>query len=393
MTDLGQELLGAVERDFTADLRTDRMISKLGRRIDNGGTWSDAEAYAARLGELKSRALQSNITADRLPDGRMSRELAEEILTPTLTENYRLALEASAQVQESLNESAGLGLKAVRPELNTERIQGLVDRIGDSEDFEDVAWLLGDPVVNFTQAVADETLEENVEFHADAGLSPRIERIAEGNCCKWCAELEGEWDYDDRPSDIYRRHENCRCQVIYKPVKGQYSDAHTKKRFETERDARIDHAERLANREQAMYHRRIGVRGKEVIDQPTYNKLTKDFLRTGGEIRRGGEDEAYLKPSQGAAYFRGERLAIFRDDATVSEVLEEMYHDFQERKELFSEYPDDEVDVLREIDAARYVMSLEHRYKITEPEMEELRKNLQDNEEKLAELRRNRYED
>lgn len=243
MTDLGQELLGAVERDFTADLKTDRMISKLGRRIDNGGTWADAEAYAARLGELKSRALQSNITADRLPDGRMSRELAEEILTPALTENYRLALEASAQAQESLNEAAGLGLKAVRPELNTERIQGLVDRIGDSEDFEDVAWLLGDPVVNFTQSVADETLEENVEFHADAGLSPRIERIAEGNCCKWCAELEGEYDYDDRPRDIYRRHENCRCEVIYKPVKGPFQDAHTKKKFVTERDDRINRVE------------------------------------------------------------------------------------------------------------------------------------------------------
>ena len=257
MSELGEQLLGAVESDFTNALERDRMIAKLQRRIDNGGTWADAEEYAARLGELKSRALQSHITAAALPEGRMSRELAEEILTPALTENYRMALEAAAQVQEGLNEAAGIGMKAVRPGLNTDRIQGITERIGDSESFEDVAWLLGEPVVNFTQAVADETLEENVEAHVGAGLSPKIERIAEGNCCKWCAALEGEWDYADKPRDVYRRHENCRCQVLYKPAKGRYTDVHTKKKFEAERDERIQRVESLrANKERDDQGRR-----------------------------------------------------------------------------------------------------------------------------------------
>ena len=245
MSELGEQLLGAVESDFTNALERDRMIAKLRRKIDNGGTWADAEDYAARLGELKSRALQGNITAAALPEGRMSRELAEEVLTPALEENYRLALEAAAQVQEGLNEAAGIGMKAVRPKLNTDRIRGITERIGDSEDFEDVAWLLGEPVVNFTQAVADETLGENVEAHAGAGLSPKIIRIAEGDCCKWCSALEGEYDYPP-PEDVYRRHENCRCQVLYQPAKGQYTDVHTKKQFETERDARIAHYEELS---------------------------------------------------------------------------------------------------------------------------------------------------
>ncbi len=239
MSELGEGLLEAIEKDFTEALQTDRMIAGILRKIDRGGTWADAEAYAAKLGELKSRALQNNITAAVLPEGRMSRELAEEILMPALEENYRLVLDAAAQVQESLNQQAGIGLKAVRPEMNTDRVRGLVERIGDSENFEDVSWLLGDPVVNFTQSVADETLEENAEFHAGAGLSPKIERIAEGNCCEWCAELEGEYDYDDKPSDIFRRHENCRCTVVFKPVKGKVSDVHSKKQFETARDARI----------------------------------------------------------------------------------------------------------------------------------------------------------
>lgn len=274
MSELGEGLLEAIEKDFTEDLQTDRMIAGIQRKIDRGGTWADAEAYAARLGELKSRALQNNITAAVLPEGRMSRELAEEILMPALEENYRLVLDAAAQVQESLNQKAGIGLKAVRPEMNTDRVQGLVERIGESENFEDVSWLLGDPVVNFTQSVADETLEENAEFHAGAGLSPKIERIAEGNCCKWCAELEGEYDYDDKPRDIFRRHENCRCTVVYKPVKGKVSDVHSKKQFETTREARIDRIESLRVKKEQEDNARREIRKR--INSGRYSLVLQD---------------------------------------------------------------------------------------------------------------------
>ncbi len=61
--------------------------------------------------------------------------------------------------------------------------------------------------------------------------------------------MEGEYDYDeDVPRDVFRRHENCRCTVVCKPVKGKVSDVHSKKQFETARDARIANSERIAQK-------------------------------------------------------------------------------------------------------------------------------------------------
>lgn len=284
MSELGEQLLGAIENDFTSAIGNDKKIAWLEKRISTAGKWRDAEEYAALLGEHKSRALQKNITAGVLPDGRMTKELAEEVLTPTLTANYRMAVEASARVQESLNEAAGIGMKAVRPELNADRIRGLVNRISAGESFEDVFWLLGEPVVNFTQAAADETLEANVDAHAGAGLSPKIIRIAEGNCCKWCSELEGEYDYPP-PQDVYRRHENCRCQVIYTPSKRVYQDVHTKKKFETERDARIDHSKAIQEKAEREAFAQSIVRAPGKLAEYTPGSLKKELENRGFSVK------------------------------------------------------------------------------------------------------------
>ncbi|MBO7669517.1 MAG: hypothetical protein J6S60_02915 [Oscillospiraceae bacterium] len=284
MSELGKQLLEAVESDFTAGLNSDKKIAWLQKRIEKGGKWRDAEEYAARLGELRSGALQRNITAAMLPEGRMSRELAEEILTPALTENYRLALEAAAQVQEGLNEAAGIGMKAVRPGLNTDRIQGLTERIGNAESFDDVSWLLGEPVVNFTQSVADETLEANVDAHAGAGLSPKIIRIAEGDCCKWCQSLEGEYDYPP-PHDVYRRHENCRCQVIYTPSKRIYQDVHSKRQFESERDARVEHSREIQARAEREAFAQSIVRAPERLADYTPGSLKSELESRGFSVK------------------------------------------------------------------------------------------------------------
>lgn len=136
-----------------------------------------------------------------------------------------------------------------------------------------------------------------------------------------------------------------------------------------------------------LQRRRIGSQGQEIIDKPTYNKLTKDFLRHGGIIIRGKDAEKHLK-KQGAyaSYMTGGNFAFIRDDATVSDVLGEMYHAEQDRKNLFSEYPDNEVLVRREIDAQHYLISVAKKYKIPLEEIEVTRKNLAEYEDQLSQI-------
>ena len=78
--------------------------------------------------------------------------------------------------------------------------------------------------------------------------------------------------------------------------------------------------------------------------------------------------------------------AFIRDDATVSDVLEEMYHAEQDRTNMFGEILTDEVLLRREIDAQKYLLSLTKRYKIPSEEVALTEKNLAEYEQDLKRL-------
>ena len=76
---------------------------------------------------------------------------------------------------------------------------------------------------------------------------------------------------------------------------------------------------------------------------------------------------------------------FIQDDATVSDVLEEMYHAEQDRKHLFGEKVTDLVLLKREIDAQKYLLSLTTKYKIPFEEVELTKFNLTNYERDLQE--------
>lgn len=78
--------------------------------------------------------------------------------------------------------------------------------------------------------------------------------------------------------------------------------------------------------------------------------------------------------------------AFIRDDATVSDVIEEMYHAKQDRIGMFGDKLTDEVLLKREIDAQKYLLSLTKKYKIPIEEVEETKKNLLYYENELEKL-------
>ena len=121
--------------------------------------------------------------------------------------------------------------------------------------------------------------------------------------------------------------------------------------------------------------RKIGSNGQEIIDQATYHKLTNWFVKSGGIIIRGEEAKRHLeKQHASAAYLMGFNAAYILDEATVSDVLEEMYHAKQDRSNKFGVVVDDVVYNKREIDAQEYLLRMTRKYKSPEPECEATRK-------------------
>lgn len=132
-------------------------------------------------------------------------------------------------------------------------------------------------------------------------------------------------------------------------------------------------------------HRKT-INGKQIIDKPTYNKITREFIKNDGIIIRGKDAERMLGKNNSAGYMPGMNVAFIRDNATVSDVLEEMYHAKQDRLNMYGETLTDIVLEKREIDAQKYLISVEKRYKIPIEEMEQTKDNLKYHEERLAEL-------
>lgn len=133
-------------------------------------------------------------------------------------------------------------------------------------------------------------------------------------------------------------------------------------------------------------HRRTNTRGMQVIDKPTYDKLTADFLKHDGLIIRGEEAARHLGDTHYASYLPSLNTAFIRDDATISEVLEEMYHAEQDRKKMFGDTLTPEVLLRREIDAQKHLLALSEKYKIPPEEIEVTKGNLEQYEAELKKL-------
>lgn len=239
--DIVPSLLKKIKSEFEgARLDSEVLKGLLSKLHHNKASYLDANQYAIEIGEILSKALGASLTNEMLPDGKMYYNIAQRVLTDVLGRNYELVSDYAEQVQKNLNSEAKIGLTAQVPELNQDRIDGLVNRLASEESFDDVKWLLVDPIVNFSQSIVDDSIRKNVEFHHKVGLSPKIVRRVVGHPCKWCKSLEGSYNYPEVPKDIYRRHGNCRCTVDYHPGNGKKQNVHTKRWAESQKSAKIE---------------------------------------------------------------------------------------------------------------------------------------------------------
>ena len=280
-TDIVPELNAKIEASFQGYVMKDRQLSKISGRIRDGtASLKDAHDYAERLGENLSRALVNNLTEDKLPNGTLYYNIAQRTIIPNLETNYKLVNEAAELIQKSLDKKAKIGLGVVKADFPKERINGLIDKMTSGELLYDYAvkWL-GEPIINNSESFADDFVEANASFRQNVGLKAKIIRTAAANCCKWCSDLEGTYDYDNRPDDIFRRHENCRCIVTYQSEKTS-QNVWTKRTWTTSK-------EELERRKSAKNPEGISVDERlERIRVLERDKVISSYAAETGEDRR-----------------------------------------------------------------------------------------------------------
>ena len=256
-------ILQEVQEKFERDFGKSEIVRNAFATLEaKKATYKTANEFAIEIGEILSKALGASISADKLPNGKMYYNIAQRLLTDVLGRNHELVSGYASDVQKNLNDKAKIGLKVQVPELNLDRIAGIVNRFSSEENFEDVSWLLGEPIVNFTQSIIDDSIQKNAEFHHRSGLQPEIVRKSYFHCCEWCQEVQGNYKYPRVPKDVYRRHQHCRCIVDYDPKNGKTQNVWTKKWNSIDK-------ERVERR------KLIGVVSVDEREQKRYNRVMK----------------------------------------------------------------------------------------------------------------------
>jgi hypothetical protein len=275
--DIVPELLELIEKEFDEKTYNSEALKKAIQALnDKKATYKDAHEFAIEVGEILSEVLNKNITAEILPDGRMYFNIANRILNPTMAKNHELISSYAADVQTTLNRNAGLKIKGQKAELNQDRIDGIIERISSEDNFDDIKWILDEPIVNFSLSIVDDMVRTNAEFQAKAGLGPKVIRKPDSKPCDWCKGLVGEYDYNevsDQGNDVFRRHDYCRCTVTFEPRRGNSVIVHSGTRgsrkyvqdkyggYELSKKARIKRAQEMAKTEKA---RRDAARKKRI---------------------------------------------------------------------------------------------------------------------------------
>lgn len=133
-------------------------------------------------------------------------------------------------------------------------------------------------------------------------------------------------------------------------------------------------------------HQKATADGTKVISQPLYNKLTNPIEKVGGLVLRGTPDVEEHLQKQGATALQVGDVIMFRSDATVSDVLEETHHFWQNRRGMNDDKPLDIRTALNEIDAKEHLLNVAEKYKIPVEETELTKQQLEYYKNKLAEL-------
>lgn len=273
--DIVPELLEKIQQEFQDNTAKSNILKAKIQALKTGKvTHLDSNEFAIEVGKILADIFKNEISADDLPDSRMYYNIAKRLIDLNLKINYDLVSDYSTNVQELLNKKSNISLKAIKTKLNQDRIDGIVNKISEYDDFEKGKWLLDEPIKNFTQSIVDDTIKTNADFQYKSGLTPKIIRKEVGNCCPWCKAVVGVYEYPDVPKDIYRRHQRCRCTVDYIPGNGKKQDIWSKKWTDSNESdkiqKRIDISNRIAAKNDVKHRLRKDL-GFDTVDKSIDN--------------------------------------------------------------------------------------------------------------------------
>lgn len=322
--DIVPELLEEIKKAFLSKSRESKILQdKLFALKNKKANYKDANEFAEELGEILADTFKENIKTENLPDGKMFYNIAQRIIDPNMHMTYDMVGDYSKDVQALLNQEAGISIKALKADINQDRIDKIVEKVSSYDSYDDGKWLLDEPMINFAQSIVDSTIKKNADFHYNLGFEPKIVRREVGGCCKWCKDKAGVYDYEsvkDAGNDVFRRHRYCRCTVDYVPDKSRRQDVWSKEWHDPDKRDKIEERKAIANghkftidskqlgEKSSKHMRDFGLDVSLEADRKKFARIINDIVENNDKIIRNvswrGQTDTLI------AYIKGEDVVL-----------------------------------------------------------------------------------
>lgn len=204
-----------IKQEFQDTVSSDKTCQELYKKIKSGdASYKTGGQLAVRIGENLGKVLKKHAPLTHIDEWDL-----DDLLPKSLGLDHSMVATACKQIQESMNKKAGLGVKAKEPKFDWDRVNGMISELKDHPDtFGDIEKSFWDQLTNFSQNIVDESIRENAQLMARAGIRTLVIRQPDFRACEWCRDVAGTYDYaevKDTGNDVWRRHENCRCTISF----------------------------------------------------------------------------------------------------------------------------------------------------------------------------------
>lgn len=218
--DVAPEMLEKLLKQIDSRFENDKQIQKFLKKEIKTGFRGEASLLCEKVGKFGSDAFIQFVLEGNLPNGELYWNIAERTYIPMMEHINDYVNQIAMADDKAMQKAIRTNIKPTASKLDEERVKSSLEQLL-SLDADLRANNARRIIPNVTQSMYDDFVKLNIERKSKLGLESYIVRIAESNCCDWCAKLEGRYRYKSEPQDVYHRHDKCRCTVEYYCTRGK----------------------------------------------------------------------------------------------------------------------------------------------------------------------------
>lgn len=220
-----KDLAAKIEKEYEAAMRADRNISMLYGKVSAGtATYEEAGKFASMSGDHIGNILIRNLD-EVYPNGITVSE-AMDLIPPPLRKNEEYVANVTARIQRTMNEKAGVGLRALPGEMDAAKVADLAENVANGASPEQIL----KQCENISRKIVDNAAQRNAEAQSRVGMQVLVTReyddvgVHNGkDRCQWCLSRCGtNMTYAEAyAKGAFERHEGCGCIITYTNKKGK----------------------------------------------------------------------------------------------------------------------------------------------------------------------------